>query len=228
MHSRTSNNEHIHRQKDYIHCTGTEKKSIFACFPTQIFIIAEFHDKAASHLQTLRGPACWLFLIICCAVQAGFCGWFIQEGPSLSEHVAHMEINFLRAFLSCPVIPMVGLALMQGLNVLMAVMSFMCTFMATKPPHQYYLARDITFSTLIYCMIWVTFIPIYMGMNERNRYTILISFNMVSNFGLVAAYYFPKCHLLLRKPELNTLEYFCTFLEGTMPANEDPQPQQAH
>ncbi|XP_019747950.1 taste receptor type 1 member 3 [Hippocampus comes] len=217
-----------HLQLPLISIFQTIALSVIAAISLQIFIIAEFHDKAASHLQTLRGPACWLFLIICCAVQAGFCGWFIQEGPSLSEHVAHMEINFLRAFLSCPVIPMVGLALMQGLNVLMALMSFMCTFMATKPPHQYYLARDITFSTLIYCMIWVTFIPIYMGMNERNRYTILISFNMVSNFGLVAAYYFPKCYLLLRKPELNTLEFFCTFLEGAMPANEDPQPQQAH
>ncbi|XP_037108189.1 taste receptor type 1 member 3 [Syngnathus acus] len=200
--------------------------SVITAISLQIFVITEFHDKAASHLQTLRGPACWLFLLICCAVQAGFGSWFIQEGPSLTEHVAHMEINFLRAFLSCPMIPMVGLALMQGLNVLMALLSFMCTFMATKPPHQYYLARDITFSTLIYCITWVTFIPIYMGLGERKRYTILIGVNLFGNFGLVAGYYFPKCHLLLRKPELNTMEYFCTFLEGTMPANEDPQPQQ--
>nr|XP_061814066.1 taste receptor type 1 member 3-like [Nerophis lumbriciformis] len=197
--------------------------SVITSISLQILLITEFHSKATRHLQTLRGPACWLFLIICCAFQAGFCGWYIQEGPSLSEHIANMEIDFLRAFLSCPVIPMVGLALMQGLNILMALMSFMCTFMATKPPHQYYLARDITFSVLIYCIIWVIFIPIYMGLTERNRYTILISFNMVSNFGLFAAYYFPKCYLLLRKPELNTSEYFCTFLEGAMPASVEPQ-----
>ncbi|XP_061688270.1 taste receptor type 1 member 3 [Syngnathoides biaculeatus] len=212
-----------HLQLPLISILQTIPLSVITSISLQIVLITEFPDKAAAHLQTLRGPACWVFLIICCTMQAGFCGWFIQDGPSLSEHVADMEINFLRAFLSCPVIPMGGLGLMQGFNVLMALMSFMCTFMATKPPHQYYLARDITFSTLIYCLIWVIFVPIYMGLNERNRYIILISFNMVSNFGLTAAYYFPKCYLLLRKPELNTLEYFCTFLEGTLVTNQDPQ-----
>ncbi|XP_077458827.1 taste receptor type 1 member 3 isoform X2 [Stigmatopora argus] len=108
--------------------------SVITSISLQIFLITEFHDQATRHLQTLRGPACWMFLIICCAVQAGFCGWFVQEGPSLSEYMANMEIDFLRAFLSCPVIPLLGLALMQGLNVLMAIVSFMCTLMATKRP----------------------------------------------------------------------------------------------
>ncbi|XP_008287970.1 taste receptor type 1 member 3 [Stegastes partitus] len=201
--------------------------SVIMAISLQIFYVTEFPEMAASHLHILRGPGSWLFVLVCCAVQAGLCGWFVQEGPTLSEHVADMTIDFVRAFLSCPVLPLSGFALMQGFNGAMALVSFMCTFMAVKPLHQYNLARDITFSTLIYCVTWVIFIPIYIGLNTKNRSIVHVYFTLVSDFGLMAAYYLPKCYLLLRKPELNTPEHFCTFLEGVPPtqAQEEPQPQ---
>ncbi|XP_039972000.1 taste receptor type 1 member 3 [Xiphias gladius] len=200
--------------------------SIITAISLQIFYVTEFPETAASHLHILRGPGSWMFVLVCCAVQAGLCGWFVREGPSLSEHVANMKINFVRAFLSCPVLPLIGFPLMQGFNTVMALISFMCTFMAVKPLHQYNLSRDITFSSLIYCVIWVTFIPIYMGLTDKNKSIVHVSFTLVSNLGLVAAYYFPKCYFLLRKPDFNTPEHFCTFLEGVpTPGQEEPQPQ---
>ncbi|XP_005943707.1 taste receptor type 1 member 3 [Haplochromis burtoni] len=204
--------------------------SIIVSISLQILYVTEFPEMAASHLHLLRGPVSWLFVLICCAVQAGLCGWFVQEGPSLSGYVANMTIDFVESFLSCPVSPLIGFALMQGFNGVMALASFMCTFMAVKPLHQYNLARDITFSTLIYCVIWVIFIPIYVDNNRdnnKNRSVVHVYFSLASNFGLLAAYYFPKCYLLLRKPHLNTAKYFCTFLEGVPPtqAEEEPQPK---
>ncbi|XP_056242601.1 taste receptor type 1 member 3 [Seriola aureovittata] len=200
--------------------------SIITSISLQIFFVTEFPDTASSYLH-LRGPGSWMFVLVCCAVQAGLCGWFVQEGPSLSEYKANMKIVFVRVFLSCPVLPLMGFAVMQGLNVVLALISFICTFMAVKPLHQYNLARDITFSSLIYCVIWVTFIPIYIGLNTKNRSIVHVCFTLASNLGLVAAYYFPKCYLLLRKPDFNTPKHFCTFLEGVppTPAQEEPQPQ---
>nr|APG29590.1 taste receptor type 1 member 3 [Siniperca chuatsi] len=199
--------------------------SIIMFISLQIFYVSEFPKMAASHLHILRGPGSWLFVLGCCAVQAGICGWFVQEGPSLSEHVKNITINFVRGFLSCPVLPLTGFALMQGFNTAMALISFMCTFMAAKSLHQYNLARDITFSSLIYCVIWVIFIPIYIGLHDKNRSIVHVCFTLASNLGLVAAYYFPKCYLLLRKPELNTAHHFCTFLEGAPPTPGEEEPQ---
>ncbi|KAM4613742.1 taste receptor type 1 member 3 [Polymixia lowei] len=191
----------------------------------QILYVTEFPQKATAHLDTIRGLGAWLFVLACCGVQAGFCGWFVQEGPLLSEHLAKMKIDFVWKFLSCPVEPMLGFALMAGFNVFLALVSFMCTFMAVKPVQQYNLARDITFSTLVYCVIWVIFIPIYAGLSELSS-IVHVCFSLASNMGLVSAYYFPKCHLLLRKPELNTSDYFRTFLEGAPPIpQEEQQPQ---
>ncbi|XP_033481912.1 taste receptor type 1 member 3 [Epinephelus lanceolatus] len=201
--------------------------SIITSISLQILYVTEFPKKAASHLHILRGPGSWLFVLVCCAVQAGLCGWFVQEGLSLSEYVAQININFVESFLACPVSPLHGFAVIQGFNGTLALISFMCTFMAAKPLHQYNLARDITFSTLIYCVFWVTFIPIYIGLNEKNKSIAHVSFTLASNLGLVVAYYFPKCYLLLRRPELNTADHFCTFLEGIplTQAQEELQPR---
>lgn len=202
---------------------------LFPCYTPslfiQIFFLSEFPVLASSYLNLVRGPGSWLLLLICCVVQAGICGWFAQAGPSLTEYMANMKIDFVRSFLACPVDPLAGLALMQGSVTALALVSFMCTFMAAKPPHQYNLARDITFSSLIYCVIWVTFIPIYISLTEKFKCIVYVSFTLISNFGLVAAYYFPKCYLLLKKPELNAPEYFSNFLEGvpTTPVEEEQQ-----
>ncbi|XP_072308739.1 taste receptor type 1 member 3-like [Eucyclogobius newberryi] len=201
--------------------------SIITSISLQVFFVSEFPERTAPHLRTIRGPGSWLLVLSCCVAQAGICGWFVQEGPSLSVYMENMEINFVEAFLTCPVEPLIGLALLQGFNVVLALVSFMCTFMAVKPLHQYNLSRDITFACLIYCVIWVSFIPIYIGLQDMMKSIVHVSFTLSSNFGLMAAYYLPKCYLIVRKPELNKPEYFCTVLEGAPPTppQDEPQPK---
>ncbi|KAM9535019.1 taste receptor type 1 member 3 isoform 1-T1 [Salvelinus alpinus] len=201
--------------------------STILAFSLQIVYVTEFPEKAPSHLVTLRGPGGWLLVLACCGVQAGICGYYVQEGPSLSRYLAKIKVTFVRKFLRCPVEPILCLGLMQGFNGLLALISFMCTFMAVKPIRQYNLARDITFSTLAYCVVWVVFIPIYTGLNDKERSIVHVSVSLLSNMGLMAAYYLPKCHLLLKKPELNTAEHFRTFLEwapGTPQEEQDQGP----
>ncbi|KAM6980697.1 taste receptor type 1 member 3 [Aplochiton taeniatus] len=204
--------------------------STFLAISLQIFYVSEFPQKATSRPYTMQGVGGWLLVLACCGVQAGMCGWFIQVAPSLSNYVATMEVNFVKRFLACPVEPILSFGVIQGFNSLLALVSFMCTFMAVKTVRQYNLARDITFSTLIYCLIWVVFIPIYTASHGISRSIIHVSFSLLSYTGLVAAYYFPKCYLLLKNPELNTKEYFRTFLDGAPPTPEEeeqPQPEPA-
>ncbi|KPP73540.1 hypothetical protein Z043_107364 [Scleropages formosus] len=190
-----------------------------------IVCVMEFPEKTPTHLEMVRGPGSWLVVLACCGVQASLCGWFVQQGVSLSVYLSTLKINFVRKFLRCPVDPMVGLGLMLGYNCLLALLSFMCTFMAKKPSRQYNLARDVTFSTLFYCVVWVVFIPIYTGLDEKNKSVAQMVAILFSNTGLVAAYFLPKCYLLLRNPDLNTTEYFRIYLEATPPASEKDQDQ---
>nr|XP_006642093.1 PREDICTED: taste receptor type 1 member 3 [Lepisosteus oculatus] len=194
--------------------------SIILAISLQVIYVTEFPGVTPSRLDSLRGPGSWMVVLTLCSVQAGLCGWFVQEGRPLSEYVSRMRITFVETFLRCEVEPMVGFGLMYGFNGLLALISFMCTFMAQKPAKQYNLARDITFSTLAYCVVWVVFIPIYTGLGEMNKSLAQMAAILLSNLGLVAAYFFPKCHLLLTHPELNTVDYFRTYLEGAPPPQD--------
>ena len=93
----------------------------------------------------------------------------------------------------------------------------MCTFMAMKPVKQYNLARDITISSLAYCVTWVIFIPIYAGLSDKDKSIAQVVVTLLSNMALVGTYYGPKCYLLVKHPDLNTPDYFRTFLEGAPP-----------
>ncbi|KAJ8359337.1 hypothetical protein SKAU_G00158620 [Synaphobranchus kaupii] len=204
---------------------STATLSTILALSLQIVCVTEFPDQATAHLDHLQGPVSWLLVLASCGLQAGFCGWFVYEGVSLSVHVANIEVIFVRKFLRCPVEPMLGFGLMQGFNGLLALVSFMCTFMAQKPAKQYNLARDITFSTLAYCVVWVIFIPIYTGWSDKHKSITHIISILISNMGLLASFFFPKCHMLLTNPELNTTEYFSNFLEGTPPTPQEDQEQ---
>ncbi|KAK2915212.1 hypothetical protein Q8A73_005806 [Channa argus] len=68
--------------------------SIIKSISLQILYVTEFTEKAASHMHLLRGPGRWLVVLVCCAVQSGLCGWFVVEGPSLSQYVQDMQIDF--------------------------------------------------------------------------------------------------------------------------------------
>ncbi|RXN23067.1 taste receptor type 1 member 3-like isoform X3 [Labeo rohita] len=130
---------------------------------------SEFPEKSSDHLENMRGRGSLFVILGCCGVQAGLCGWYAQEAPSLTQYVASLEVTYVKTFLRCPVEPMLNFGLMLGFNVVLALVSFMATFMALKPPGQYNLARDITISTLSYCVMWVMFIPIYTSLNDKDK-----------------------------------------------------------
>ncbi|XP_016429285.1 taste receptor type 1 member 3-like [Sinocyclocheilus rhinocerous] len=191
--------------------------SVILTISLQIVCITEFPEKSSDQLENIRGRGSLFVILGCCGVQAGLCGWYAQEAPSLTKYVASLEVTYVKTFLRCPVEPMLNFGLMLGFNVMLALVSFMATFMALKPPGQYNLARDITISSLSYCVMWVMFIPIYTSLNDKDKSIAQVGISLLSNIGLVAAYFFPKCQLLVKHPELNTDDHFRTFLEGVPP-----------
>ncbi|KAA0707507.1 Taste receptor type 1 member 3 [Triplophysa tibetana] len=197
--------------------------SVILSSSIQIVCVTEFPEKCPDHLSNLRERVSWFVVLGCSGVQAGLCGWYIQDGPTLTQYVASLEVNYVTRFLRCPVEPLLNFGLMIGFNVVLALISFMSTFMALKPPGQYNLARDITISSLIYCVTWVMFIPTYTSLNDKYKSVAQAVVSLGSNFGLIATYFFPKCQLLVKQPELNTDDHFRTFLEGPPPPEISPE-----
>ncbi|XP_059510412.1 taste receptor type 1 member 1-like [Stegostoma tigrinum] len=174
-----------------------------------IFKMASKLPKAYSYWVKYNGQYIFVFIMTLIEITSS-CIWITHETPVFERF---NDISQTESILMCgPTSVLFSILSVCG-PIFLCLLCFMVSYLSKDLPKNYNEAKYITFSMAMVLISWIFLFLVIFSSPDSFMPCVEAAVVLLNTYSITVGYFFPKCYIILLKPERNTTAFFQTCIQ---------------